>query len=207
MRRSTRSAGRSRAFRRPTPTICRNRRWPATGSTPWACCRRPISPMAPGLQNTSLSARDRYDPNAPGCAMFFNCERSSLPAGQQRNAIRAARRPRASLQQRVLGVRPRRARVPYSDRRRARCVRTGLRAAPSSLRSPADFRLKTQTSHDIEGGFRIKSRRLPDAIEHLQHGPRERDPFQSRRCSTTSTSIRPAATARRPAPRCASATA
>ena len=69
------------------------------------------------IQNTSLSARDRFEPNAPGCAMFFNCSDQSLPAGQQRKPIRPACRPRASLQQRVLGVRPRRARVPYSDRR------------------------------------------------------------------------------------------
>ena len=38
---------RSGAFLRPTPTICRNRRWPATGSKPWACCRRLTSPTAP----------------------------------------------------------------------------------------------------------------------------------------------------------------
>ncbi len=38
------------ACRRSTPTICRNRRWPATGSTRWACCRRPISPTAPGFK-------------------------------------------------------------------------------------------------------------------------------------------------------------
>jgi iron complex outermembrane receptor protein len=59
--------------------------------------------------------------------------------------------------------------------------RTSRNAFPDLLRSlfsaSQDFKLKTQTSHDIEGGFRIKSGRLPDAIEHLQHGPRERDPF------------------------------
>ena len=31
------------------------------------------------IQNTSLSARDRYDPNAPGCAMFFNCGAQAFP--------------------------------------------------------------------------------------------------------------------------------
>ena len=36
--------------RRSTPTICRSRRWPATGSKPSACCRPPISPMAPGCR-------------------------------------------------------------------------------------------------------------------------------------------------------------
>jgi hypothetical protein len=43
-------AGRSRALRLPTSTICRSRRWPATGSTPSACCRRLISPTAPGFK-------------------------------------------------------------------------------------------------------------------------------------------------------------
>ena len=42
------SRRRSRALRRPTSTICRSRRWPATGSKPSACCRPLISPMAPG---------------------------------------------------------------------------------------------------------------------------------------------------------------
>ena len=39
------------------------------------------------------------------------------PARQQRGAICAARRSRASLQQCILGVRPRRARVPHPERR------------------------------------------------------------------------------------------
>ena len=43
-------AAHSRGLRRSTPTICRSRRWPVTGSTPSACCRRRISPTAPGFR-------------------------------------------------------------------------------------------------------------------------------------------------------------
>ena len=70
---------------------------------------------------------------------------------------------------------------------------------------PGNFRLKTQTSHDIEGGFRIKSGgfQMQSSIYNMDL---ENEIHFIRRCSTTSTSIRPAVTARRPALRCASAT-
>ena len=157
------------------------------------------------IQNTSLSARDRFHANAPGCAMFFTCsdQASPLDSNETQYALHIGLEHRFNNVFSVFGRAARAFRTPTVDERVSR-VRP---STASFFRIPGDFKLKTQTSHDVEGGFRIKSRRLPDAIEHLHHGPRERDPFQSRRCSSTSTSIRPAATARRPARRCVSATA
>ncbi len=72
---------------------------------------------------------------------------------------------------------------------------------------PGNFTLKTQTSHDVEGGFRIKAGAFQMQSSIYNMDLDQRDPFRSRHISSTSISIRPAATARRPAPRFASATA
>ena len=56
----------------------------------------------------------------------------------------------------VFGRAARAFRTPNVDER----VRPAPRSMPSSIPCPADFKLKTQTSHDIEGGFRIKSGRF-----------------------------------------------
>ena len=108
------------------------------------------------VQNTTPECPGSARPQCARLRPVFQLRRSGPPAGQQRNQLCAAYRPRASLQQRVLGVRPRRARVPHAERRGA----GGFRARRSIAffdPIPGDFRLKTQTSHDIEGGFRIKS--------------------------------------------------
>ena len=206
MRRSARIAGRSRAL--PPTHIYDLSQQTLAGYWQHTVGLLPTTDFSYGarIQNTSLSARDRYDPNAPGCAMFFNCgaQASPLDSNETQYALHVG--PRASLQQRILGVRPRRTRVPNPERRRTRVRRAGIRS-PFLHSDPRRLRAEDPDLARHRRRLPHQEPALPDAIEHLQHGPRERDPFQSRRCSTTSTSIRPAATAPRPAPRCASATA
>ena len=106
------------------------------------------------VQNTLTSARDRLNPNAPGT---FGFETAALPLDSSETQLRTACGPRTSLQRRVLGIWPRSARIPHAECRRTPVLRT-LAAIRALLQpAPSDFKLKTQTSHDIEGGFRIKS--------------------------------------------------
>ena len=139
---------RSKALRRSTPTICRSRRWPATGSRPSACCRQRISPMAPACRTPAL---------ARGTASIrtrsIRVRHRGASARQQRDAIRL----HVGLEHRfnnvfsVFGRAARAFRTPNVDER----------VPPARLRPffrfPGPFSLKTQTSHDIEGGFRIKA--------------------------------------------------
>lgn len=101
------------------------------------------------VQNTSLSARDRYDPNAPGCAMFFSCdaEASPLNSNETQYALHAGLEHRFNDVFSVFGRAARAFRTPTVDER--------VSSGPFFI--PGTFELKTQTSHDIEGGFRIKS--------------------------------------------------
>ena len=161
-----------RASRRSTSTTCRSSRLPATGSTPSGCCRPPTSPTARGCKTPGSAHATALIPSRHSRSMR-RPRRST-----ERNELRAAHRFRASLQRRVLGVRPRRARVPHPDvdeRVAIRsCVRRLLHAAPAEfpVEDPDIARRRRRLSD--------QGRSVPDANEHLQHGPRERDPFQSR---------------------------
>ena len=53
------------ASRRFTSTISVNRRWPATGSKPSGLLPTTDFSYGARIQDTILSARDRFDPNAP----------------------------------------------------------------------------------------------------------------------------------------------
>jgi iron complex outermembrane receptor protein len=109
------------------------------------------------IQNTSLSARDRYDPNAPGCAMFFNCgaQASPLDSNETQYALHVGAEHRFTNTFSVFGRAARAFRTPTVDERVASGPAFG--PPPFFLPIPGDFGLKTQTSHDIEGGFRVKS--------------------------------------------------
>ncbi len=101
------------------------------------------------VQNTSLNARDRYDPTAPGCAAFFACDAQASPlnSNETQYALHAGLEHRFNDVFSVFGRAARAFRTPTVDER----VSSGPFAVPGT------FQLKTQTSHDIEGGFRIKS--------------------------------------------------
>jgi iron complex outermembrane receptor protein len=109
------------------------------------------------VQNTSLSARDRYDDTAPGCATFFNCgaQASPLNSNETQYALHAGLEHRFNSVFSVFGRAARAFRTPTVDERVASGPAFG--PPPFFLPIPGDFSLKTQTSHDIEGGFRIKS--------------------------------------------------
>ena len=109
------------------------------------------------VQNTSLSARDRYDSNAPGCATFFNCDigASPLNSNETQYALHAGLEHRFNDVFSVFGRAARAFRTPTVDER----VASGPAFESTFPFNPiaGDFALKTQTSHDIEGGFRVKS--------------------------------------------------
>ena len=88
--------------------------------------------------------------------MFFNCGAQSLPldSSEDQYALHVGLEHRFNNV--VLGVRPRRARVPHAERRGASVFGSGVRCVFFNP-IPGNFQLKTQTSHDVEGGFRIKS--------------------------------------------------
>ena len=101
------------------------------------------------VQNTSLNARDRYDPTAPGCALYFACDAQASPlnSNETQYALHTGLEHRFNDVFSVFGRAARAFRTPTVDER----VSSGPFAVPGT------FQLKTQTSHDIEGGFRIKS--------------------------------------------------
>src|SRR4029453_17884361 len=109
------------------------------------------------IQNTHLSARDRYDDTAPGCAMFFNCSAQAFPldSNETQYAAHIGLEHRFNSVFSVFGRAARAFRTPTVDER----VASGPAFGPPPFfpAIPGDFKLKTQTSHDVEGGFRIKS--------------------------------------------------
>jgi iron complex outermembrane receptor protein len=101
------------------------------------------------IQNTSLSARDRFDANAPGCAMFFNCsdQASPLDSNETQYALHLGLEHRLNNTFSVFGRAARAFRTPTVDER--------VSSGPFFV--PGTFQLKTQTSHDVEGGFRVNA--------------------------------------------------
>jgi iron complex outermembrane receptor protein len=92
------------------------------------------------LQQTRLSARDRYDPTAPGGA--FDAQATPLDSVEMQRALHLGFEHRFSPMLAVFGRLARSFRTPNVDER------IGVNAFP------VDFNLKTQTSRDIEGGLR-----------------------------------------------------
>ena len=87
------------------------------------------------VQNTSLSARDRYDPSAPGCAVFFNCGAQALPldSNESQYALHIGGEHRFNDMFSIFGRAARAFRTPNVDER----VSSARLSTPSSLRSPA----------------------------------------------------------------------
>jgi iron complex outermembrane receptor protein len=106
------------------------------------------------VQNTSLSARDLLN-NPPNCDLFFTCSAQNLPldSSETQHALHIGIEHRFNEIFSVFGRAARAFRTPNVDER--------LSSGPSFdaffNAVPGDFKLKTQTSHDVEGGFRIKS--------------------------------------------------
>lgn len=107
------------------------------------------------IQNTSLSARDRYNPNAPDCVLFFNCSAQAFPldSSETQYALHAGLEHRFNNVFSIFGRAARAFRTPTVDER----VSSGPGFDAFFTPLPQNFQLKTQTSQDVEGGFRVKS--------------------------------------------------
>lgn len=107
------------------------------------------------VQNTWLSARDRNDLTAPGCTMFFNCGAQAFPLDQTETnyALHVGLEHRFTDTFSVFGRAARAFRTPNVEER----VASGPAFDPFFNPLPGNFKLKTQTSYDVEGGVRIKT--------------------------------------------------
>jgi iron complex outermembrane recepter protein len=105
------------------------------------------------IQNTWLSARDRLNPTAPGT---FGFETQALPldSSETNYALHLGLEHRFNEVFTVFGRAARAFRTPNVEERVASGPLLPFAPFPGP---PQDFRLKTQTSHDIEGGFRVKA--------------------------------------------------
>ena len=129
--------------------ICRSSRWPATGSRPSACWRRRTSPMAPGSKTPAcapetVTTQPRPSPSMP--------QASPLDSSETNYALHVGLEHRFNNVFSVFGRAARAFRTPNVDER----VASGPAFDAFFNPLPQNFQLKTQTSHDVEGGFRIK---------------------------------------------------
>ncbi|WP_245452889.1 TonB-dependent receptor [Bradyrhizobium sp. C9] len=103
------------------------------------------------VQNTSVSARDRYDPNAP---FAFDTQAAPLDSNETQYALHVGAEHRFTDTFSVFGRAARAFRTPDVDER----VASGPSFDPLTFAPiPQNFQLKTQTSQDVEGGFRVKT--------------------------------------------------
>ncbi|MCA6110446.1 TonB-dependent receptor [Bradyrhizobium cenepequi] len=105
------------------------------------------------VQNTWLSARDRYDPNAP---FAFDAQARPLDQSETNYALHVGVEHRITDVFSVFARAAHAFRTPDVDER----VSTGPAFDADFSPLPQNFRLKTQTSHDVEGGFRVKTNRF-----------------------------------------------
>jgi iron complex outermembrane recepter protein len=106
------------------------------------------------IQRTSLKARDILS-NPPDCALFFACSVQNLPLDSEEGqyALHIGIEHRFNNVFSVFGRAARAFRTPNVDER----LSSGPAFDPFFNPIPGNFTLKTQTSHDVEGGFRVKS--------------------------------------------------
>ncbi len=102
------------------------------------------------VQNTSLSARDRYDSTAPGA---FDIQAMPLDSNEPQYALHVGLEHRFNDVFSVFGRAAHAFRTPDVDER----VASGPAFDAFFNPIPQTFKLKTQTSSDVEGGFRIKT--------------------------------------------------
>jgi iron complex outermembrane recepter protein len=101
-------------------------------------------------QNTGLTARDRFDPSAP---FAFDTQANPLNSNETQYALHLGLEHRFNAVFSVFGRAARAFRTPDVDER----VASGPAFDAFFNPIPGNFTLKTQTSHDIEGGFRIRA--------------------------------------------------
>src|SRR6266849_5991973 len=101
-------------------------------------------------QNTHLNARDRFDPTAPGA---FDTQANPLDSSETQYAVHVGFEHRLNEVFSVFGRAARAFRTPTVDER----VASGPAFDAFFNPIPGNFTLKTQTSYDVEGGFRVKA--------------------------------------------------
>lgn len=106
------------------------------------------------VQNTKVSARDRYDPTAP--SPFPGAQDAPLNSDETQHALHIGLEHRFTDSFAVFGRAARAFRTPNVDER----VGAGPHFDPFFNPIPSNFALKTQTSYDVEGGFRIRAGRF-----------------------------------------------
>jgi iron complex outermembrane receptor protein len=106
---------------------------------------RPDTDFAFGgrVQRNSITARDQFDPNAPG-ALFAPPQGLPFDGDEVQYAWHVGIEHRGTREVAFFGRAARAFRVPNVDER----------VAMSTFGVPTSFDLKTQTSHDFEGGIR-----------------------------------------------------
>jgi iron complex outermembrane receptor protein len=103
------------------------------------------------LQANHTTAGDRLDPTAPGTScLFCTPDPQGLPLDKRetQHALHVGLEHRLNEAFSVFARAARSFRVPTVDER--------IGVAPSGFNIPTNFDLKTQTSHDIEGGVRFR---------------------------------------------------
>jgi iron complex outermembrane receptor protein len=106
------------------------------------------------VQNVHLTARDRFDPTAP---FAFDTQAIPLDSNETQYALHVGLEHRFNDVFSVFGRAARAFRTPDVDER----VASGPSFDPVTFAPiPQNFQLKTQTSQDIEGGFRVKTNRF-----------------------------------------------
>ncbi|KJC57408.1 TonB-dependent receptor [Bradyrhizobium sp. LTSPM299] len=105
------------------------------------------------VENTNVSARDRYDPNAP---FAFDAQATPLNSSETQYAAHVGVEHRFDDTFSVFGRAARAFRTPGADER----VASGPSFDAFFNPLPQNFQLKTQTSEDVEGGFRVKTNRF-----------------------------------------------
>ena len=102
------------------------------------------------VQNSNLTARDRFDPTAP---FAFDTQALPLDSNETQYALHVGLEHRFNDVFSVFGRAARAFRTPDVDER----VASGPSFDVFGNPIPGNFTLKTQTSNDIEGGFRFKA--------------------------------------------------
>ena len=110
---------------------------------------RPDTDIAFGgrVQRNAVSARDRWDPNAPGGGPFSGPEGLPFDHSEVQYAWHVGIEHRVTQQVAFFGRAARAFRTPNVDER----------VASSPFGVATAFDLKTQTSHDVEGGIRASA--------------------------------------------------
>lgn len=108
------------------------------------------------VQNTSVSAKDRYDPTAPTQPFYSSAQDAPLNSSETQHALHVGLEHRFTDSFAVFGRAARAFRTPNVDER----VGAGPHLDPFFNPIPSNFALKTQTSYDVEGGIRVRAGRF-----------------------------------------------